>query len=158
MIVVCDIDGCIVDPCKYVERYLLKPKKDWSEYYKHTLEFEKVGFVLGILDGLWRESDVYFVTGRPESNRELTLLWFRHNTPFAIGDGHLLMRPKGDYRRTYNLKLEWYEKLKPDLIIEDEPETIAAAVFHGFTNILQVYGHRQTERDGTPGEQGEVLV
>jgi hypothetical protein len=59
------------------------------------------------------------------------------------------MRQDGDLRPTWLIKMQWFEEIKPDLIIDDDPEVIEKALAAGY-NVLQVHGYRCTEKDSIP--------
>ncbi len=161
MRILCDIDGCIANPCKQVKEYLLKDNKwDWKEYYKHTLEILPIPSMIELVEGLIYDSnEVIFVTGRPASDRRITRKWLTENlvgisrevTPLV-----LKTRRKEDTRNTWELKLRWCRELKPDLVIEDEPRTALVLEAEGFT-VLQVRGYRVTEMDGNPSKGAQVV-
>ena len=152
MIVVCDIDGCIADPCELVKKYLLDGSKwDWTEYYKHTLEILPIPSTILLLRSLVKHSiwtHLYFVTGRPFSDRGATAQWLDNQD--LRNNSILYTREAEDNRPTSILKLEKCRLLKPDLVIEDEPEAVNLLKENGF-KVLQVHGYRITEKDGTPG-------
>jgi hypothetical protein len=156
MRVLCDIDGVLADPAKEVVEYLHKNDRwDWDEYYKHTLELPPIPFMIAIVKQLLSDTanEVIFVTGRPESNRELTTTWLRN----ALGQNsfQLLMRKTGDWERpNWELKLEECLRLVPDLVIEDEPRAVVSLMNAGF-KILQVHGYRITKQDYRPGENAK---
>ncbi len=143
MLILCDIDGVVADPCDFVEKYLQGPKKDWGEYYKHTLEVKPVPAMIELVNNLTEGGKhcVVFCTGRPESNRIATLTWLNRYLKAVVVGGRLLMRANGDVTLGCVLKLRWALRLKPDLILEDEPEAVRLLRDYGFM-VLKVYGHR----------------
>lgn len=155
MKVLCDIDGVIVDPCKYVQEYLHKDNRwDWEEYFKHTSEMPPIPHMIVIVnDLLWNvQNEVIFVTGRPESNRSLTRDWLLSHLEFLAFEPNLIMRQPNDTKRaTVELKLDACYQHLPDLVIEDEPKAVERISKEGF-KVLQVYGYRATgDKDYTPG-------
>ena len=62
------------------------------------------------------------------------------------------MRTNGDIGPTESFKMNIIRKLKPDLIIDDSPEVVEAAMKEGFT-ALQVHGFRTTKRDQIPFQE-----
>ena len=151
MIVACDIDGCLADCREDVRKYLMQTPKNWSEYYKHTKEMPEISSVVNLVRSLIKDgNDIVFVTGRPESTREDTKDWlFDTVLVYPFRPPELLMRQDKDHRPSWELKLKTFSELKPDLIIEDEPEVVKRATEVGFT-VLQVHGYRITEKDGIP--------
>ena len=151
MIICCDIDGVLADVRPYVTKYL---PHDWKTYFTHTEEFTVISPLHRVCVDLYSKGfdEIYFVTGRPESNRNATRKWLdRRILPGALFyyDGHILMRPNSDHRPTCEIKMEWFRELKPDLIIDDDPEVVKAATEEGFI-VLQVHGFRTTSEDAIP--------
>ena len=148
MRICCDIDGVLADVRKYIKLFL---PHDWSTYLSYTLAFpciEPMGCLIrDLVDN--EQNDVYFVTGRPESNREPTVVWLRLYVIAEGVDVHLLMRPDHDPRSNCDVKMDWFRSLKPDLIIDDDPKVAEVAVQEGFV-VLQPHGFRATENDMIP--------
>ncbi len=144
MVVCCDIDGVLADVRGYV--YLLP---NWDEYFKHTLEFPPIPEVIMLVGSLMQAGHhVVFVTGRPESNMNDTILWLMNNTPSLV-TVEVRMRRNDDYRQSLEIKLEVMRELKPSLILEDEPRAVEAMKAEGFT-VLQVHGYRYSGDDNIP--------
>jgi uncharacterized HAD superfamily protein len=145
MIIACDIDGVICDPLYWVEKYV---PDDWEKYFSHTLDFLPIKEVIALITA-FRES-VILVSGRPESNRQLTIQWLTEN---YVHVKTLFLRKDSDKRPTHEIKLEWYAAIKPDIILEDDPIVVAAARKAGYT-VLQVHGYRSNNfehiGDGIP--------
>ncbi len=87
MRIACDIDGVLVDVREYLEKYL---PHDWEAYFSHTLEFPAIKPMKTLLYHLscYPREDIYFVTGRPESNRHLTEQWFQKAGPTYQGQAY----------------------------------------------------------------------
>lgn len=147
-IVLCDIDGCIADVRKIV-RYL----PDWDEYFRHQHECNPIPSTVRLLGSLLSGGhEVALMTGRPERLRRITYDWlYRVESFFAPCS--LWMRPDNCSRSTQDIKMEWAEGLRPDLIIDDDPTVVKLAVGCGFT-VLQVHGYRagNADHDHMPGE------
>ncbi len=149
MNVVFDIDGVLADVRRFVVEYL---PHDWKEYFSHTEEFPCVLPIVALLCSLQSERyhKVYLVTGRPESNREATENWLRKELPACRIPSYLLMmRSNGDSRATYEIKMQWFRDIRPDLIVDDDPAVVEAATKEGFV-VLQVHGYRATPDDLIP--------
>lgn len=78
-----------------------------------------------------------FVTGRPEEFREITLKWLQDNISSAIDNSHLLMRVKGDNRKSRITKEDLYLKhIEPNYTVvewwDDDEDVIK--------NFLNPYG------------------
>lgn len=150
MKIVCDIDGVLADVRKYVKEYLLEGS-DWKTYFSHTEEFPPIPSMIELLYALKSRPsrEVLLVTGRPESNRESTEKWLKKNLYYKFLPKDLLMRPSGDSRLSYKVKMDTLRDLKPDLIIDDDPAVVKAATKEGFI-VLQVHGFRATKNDNVP--------
>lgn len=161
-----DLDGVLVDVKDYAEKYLvnredwyLTDKKDWKSYFACTLEFPPiepmVELVRTFISGQGNHM-IYFITGRPESNRELTETWLRMHLFRGIPrcDSVLLMRRDGDRRSSAEIKLAYLEHIKVDLVFEDDPNVIEAMLKKGYT-VVQVHGFRYNRSDLIPPVQGE---
>jgi hypothetical protein len=136
MKVVCDIDGVIADAREYIKEYL---PHDWLNFYAHTCEFPVIKSNMLLICALARSKhEIFFVTGRDESNRLETEKWLNVNFPYYY---KLLMRSKNDPRINSDIKLSYYANIKPDIIIDDEPAVIKKAIKSGY-NIIQVHGYR----------------
>ena len=148
MIICCDIDGVLADVRSYAKKYLPPyGKQDWKEYFLHTGEFPAIGENILLVKALiLTHHPVYFVTGRPESNREATEAWLRRYLMTSGKLSNLLkMRQNKDPRSTSEIKMEYFRKLAPDLLIDDDPEVITLATELGY-HVLQVHGYRWTRK------------
>ena len=142
----------ITRPCSYCKGLgkIKKRKWNWKTYFEHTLEMPGIlSIQILVKDLILTGHTVYFLTGRPESNREFTIKQLQSNVVYHIGDTQLVMRQNGNTAQTIEQKLDFYKAKKPDLIIEDEPRVVKAATLLGFT-VLQVHGYRITEEDDVP--------
>lgn len=144
MKICCDIDGVLADVRPYVEKYL---PHNWKTYFSHTHAFQAIEPLFALLYSLQEQAhDITLVTGRPESNRNLTERWLKDYYGFPLP---ILMRKDTDHRSTCEIKLEWFRWIRPDLIIDDEPTVVKTATDEGFV-VLQVHGFRCTEKDSIP--------
>ncbi len=143
MLVLCDIDGVIADPCNLVKKYLLSRPKNWEEFYEHTHEVPEIKEVIELVMSLYRSGHwICFCTGRPERVREQTNKYLLVKIPIlASGTYTLRMRKNRDHRPSYLLKLEACTRYQPNLVLEDEPETVKRLSSAGYC-VLQVHGHR----------------
>ena len=135
MLVLTDVDGVLRDPCKFVKIYLSGPVKNWNGYFKRTPEMPAIPGMIEVINGLmlWGCHDVYFGTGCSESNRSLTTQWLNTHLQSWVRNERLLMRPNKDRSHGSALKLAWALQLHPDLIFDDEPETVEVLRDKGFT-------------------------
>lgn len=156
-----DLDGVLIDVKDYAEKYLvnrdhwpLSDKKNWKAYFACTLEFPPiepmVEFVRTFISGQGNHT-ICFITGRPESNRELTEIWLRSHVFRGLPrcNSLLLMRDNGDTRSSAEVKLDRLRGLKVDLLFDDDPNVIEAALKEGYTAV-QVHGYRYNKADLVP--------
>jgi len=161
MNVVFDLDGVLVDVRSYAEKYLvnredwiLTDKKDWREYFKHTLEFPPIApmveFVRTFISARCCHT-IYFVTGRPEHNRKPTEAWLRVHLFRGVPrcDSFLFMRDNGDTRSTAEVKLDLLKDVKVDLVFEDDSIVVMEMLKKGYT-VVQVHGFRYNTSDLIP--------
>lgn len=143
MLILCDIDGVIADPCEYVKKYLLSTPPNWTEYFMYTGAFPIIPGVVELVRGMLRDGHlVVFHTGRPESNREATRAYMLRYLPeLQELVGRLRMRPDGNRSPSAQLKLANCRMYGPALVIEDEPAAVQLLSKAGYT-VLQVCGHR----------------
>ncbi len=148
MIVVCDIDGVIADPAEFVEKYLPRNgKRNWKEYFEHTMDIPIILPMQELINLLiFEDVAVHFITGRPESNRELTERWLVNNLPSLTAENlKLFMRADGDRRPSCYVKLDFCYSIHPTIVFDDEPETCEVLSDCGLT-VLKVCGHRDNDR------------
>lgn len=141
MLIVCDIDGTISD-CRH--RQHLAAAGDWEAFHA-VLHLDPphpvVCMTLNLL--LRQRAKLIFLTGRPEEYRQETIDWLRHDADMHLGEEYLdlLMRPKGDYRRDVDVKLDLLlqceEIQKCDkgniLILDDRDAVVAMWRDNGYT-------------------------
>lgn len=145
MLLVLDIDGTLSN-CTHRQHHALGG--DWDGF--HSL-MHLDGVHQHVLDVVWglqqtKAPDIttILLTGRPEQYRSETLTWLADKAVMFEGDefSELIMRPKEDYRRDVDLKLqlltEWmanlgYESKSEVLILEDREAVVAMWRDNGFT-------------------------
>ena len=156
MKVVCDVDGVIADPCKYVEKHLLGGKSpDWEKYYDKTLEFPCIESMVEVIKSLYDSGHgIYFVTARPELNRAPTYIWLKSKMGFTPCNLFMSNGEPSSLRSNREFKLEIINKIVPDLVIEDEPEAVDLFRSRGYI-VLQVHGFRICDRDLVPDLGGK---
>lgn len=109
-IVVVDVDGTLTtlgDRLRCIES---KPK-DYEEFYRRCGEDRPVVEVIRLVNQLSMHYRIIVCTGRPESCRDATEMWFTDNDLSCHGM-LMLMRPDGDDR--------------PDTVVK--PEILSAAI------------------------------
>lgn len=155
MIIVSDLDGVVIEPGGYITQYLAaRTAPDWGGYFEHTLDFAPIPAMITLIECLVERGDeVHLVTGRPESNRILTTRWLQENTRLKSVQCpvSLHMRPNGCYLKGAEYKLGVCKEIEPDLIFDDELDTVELLKAYGYT-VLHVHGHRTetTRSDRVP--------
>lgn len=135
-----DIDGTLSDASHRLH-FLEGEKKDWNSFYKGLIDDKVHQDILNLIWNLSEDSGYKIVmcTGRPVDYKELTLQWFdRYDVPCD----DLYMRPSGDYRQDYEVKLEMLEQVKKDgydpyIILEDRDQVVKAFREKGY-RVFQV--------------------
>lgn len=97
-IVVFDIDGTLALTGDRKE-CIIRPRRDWDEFYARVLEDKPNQPIINILYGLARSCKYRFIycTGRRESCRADTMKWFDRNN-IILQPEDLFMRADHDYR------------------------------------------------------------
>lgn len=125
--IIFDIDGTLADSAHRYKKYI--KDKDWDKMIKESLNDRAVPEVKRAYDlYLADNTPLVLMTGRYESQRELTIKWLekRGITGWKI----LLMRPDGDNREDWIVKHELYLKLKDEgvdveVVYEDRDQVVA---------------------------------
>jgi hypothetical protein len=121
--------------------FLLKGRKDWDRYFQNTLSFPKIPHMCEMMRGLAKQNRMFYGTGRPESNRDLTAAWLSDVLLEDIQPYQLRMRKNEDTRPPAIIKVEIANLIQPDLIFEDEPESVLALRQQGYL-VIQIHGFR----------------
>lgn len=161
MIVICDLDGVIVDVVPGVKKYKLHDEEpDWEGFKLESSQFPPIKEVLELVNMLLHEADlVVFASGRPLSWKEETRNWLFKNLELTKDTTvHLWLRTREDLdtgKPASEFKLEVVRKFQaeypdqPILILEDEPNTVELLTSEGF-RVLQVCGTRYSASDAIP--------
>jgi len=148
MNIIFDIDGTLMD-IEHRRHFVSGSKKDWKSFVaniKYDIPNEPVASVMSDLNTY--NNAIFFLTGRSEAQRELTInqierCGYEHQNQCAdlipkddyerlyYSGGHydqiLLMRPDDDYRPDAELKSELFDKLDlvySDTIIFDDRQSV----------------------------------
>lgn len=119
-----DIDGTLAD-CGHRIKYLQQKPKNWDAFFSHEemMQDAVIKSTARIFQLIRQdiESDIIFVTGRPERTRFTTKQWIQHNLDFWWNDHAepevLYMRADGDRRDDDIVKTEIAKKIGPENII-----------------------------------------
>lgn len=103
--IICDLDGTLCD-AEHRRKYLETKPKDYKNFYGKA-RLDKPNYaVYQLIVAMSRAVDIIYVSGRPDTYRELTQQWLKEwNCP----DGKLFMRKEGDFRQDYVVKEEIFK-------------------------------------------------
>lgn len=127
-----DIDGTLANGSH--RHHLIKTKpKNWPAYRKLAHLDTPIWPVINTIKALAKNHPVFFVSGRMESEREVTTNWLKTVAGFEwdIDDSLLMMRPSNDSREDSIIKREIYHnRIKPFYevicVFDDRPRVIRA--------------------------------
>jgi hypothetical protein len=119
-IAVFDIDGTLSLPGDRM-KCIIRPRRDWDEFYDRVIEDEPNEPIMGILFGLirLREYRIVYLTSRRESSREMTMKWF-DKVGIILQPEDLFMRKEHDYRPDTIVKPELVKDLLPQITMAFE--------------------------------------
>jgi hypothetical protein len=130
MIALIDIDGVLAD-CGHRLHFINGPDRgvepNWAAFFDAMDRDTPIKPAISLVNSLCESYNVVYLTGRPDSHREMTLEWLRK---YKLPAGVLTMRKAGDYRPDYVVKRELYEAtIKPllgeaNLVIEDRKQVV----------------------------------
>lgn len=156
MKIVCDIDGILADSQASADKYLNIEKPDWDTWYGITDKIPPIELMCKAMRSLCFTDWVTFVTGRMNKNRYRTSKFLRNH----IGRHYhytLVMRKNGDFTEASKFKLDICNRIKPDLVIEDEPDTVKKLTEAGY-KVLQLYGYRDSNQHSDHQKVGKQYV
>lgn len=128
MIIICDIDGTLAN-IDHRLHYILGEKKDWASFSsdENLLKDSVNHWCLDVLEGMLREHNVVFVSGRWERSREVTKRWLE-SLGYGLGHRELFMRQDGDYRQDAEVKRDilhrCFEKEDILFVIDDRTQVV----------------------------------
>lgn len=142
-IVIFDIDGVLAD-CQHRRHFIEQEPPDWNAFYAACVADPLIERGAILLRMLWNAGQhIVFYSGRSESVRQDTSDWLaRYGLAWANAArlvDKLWMRPVGDHRPDYVLKVEVVEKLPEwfglpiSLVVDDSLAVVDALVARGFT-------------------------
>ena len=129
---VIDIDGVLAD-VRHRLHHLEQRPQDWHSFFTEARHDPPLDIGLDTTRRLAEVYDVVYLSGRPEYIRRDTERWFReHDLP----RGPLHLRPRGDYRPAYQVKLEVLRRLQRtapvQVVVDDDPIVLDAVRSAGF--------------------------
>ena len=137
-VVVFDIDGTLANADHRMHWVSSKPK-NWAACDAAIPQDTVHTDIAWILDFLPLDTRIILCTGRSEKVREVTEAWLRSND---IEYNALYMRPTGDFRKDYIVKVELLQQIindygKPYLWFDDRQQVVDAIRAQGI-RVLQV--------------------
>lgn len=131
-VAVVDIDGVLAD-VRHRLHHVSKQSKDWAAFFAAAPGDAALDTGLETVRRLAEVAEVVYLSGRPESCRQDTLVWFeRHQVP----PGELLLRRPGDRRPARITKIEALERIseraRVTVLVDDDPLVCRAAREAGY--------------------------
>ena len=102
-IVIVDIDGTIADVRHRLHHIKGPGKKNWKAFFEAMDGDTPIAAMIRRVHELEKDHDILIVTGRPEHYRASTEKWLKEN---GVRYVRLFMRPDGDHRPDYEVKVE----------------------------------------------------
>jgi hypothetical protein len=113
--VICDLDGTLSDVQHRQHWVKDRKRKNWKKFMEGIPDDTISEVVADILKHYFKTHYIVFVSGRPDSTREVTETWLKKNIP-EISKYELHMRATSDFRPDNIVKSELYEdEIKPRL-------------------------------------------
>jgi|ERR1700722_954582 len=137
MKIIVDIDGTIAD-CRHRIHLVKDGRKEWKKFFDLMHEDLPIQPVIRLVNAMFNaNSDILYVTGRPEEYRAATTNWFQDNT---VHCNDILMRKTGDFRPDYIIKEEILFQQQgigfwPDLVIDDNQVVVDMWRKHGIITL-----------------------
>lgn len=154
MIFIIDIDGTLAD-LSHREHFVDREYPDWDSFFSPD-EVSKDKPIPKTKEGLeaiiTASDEAYFLTGRPEHLRAVTMDWLEQYYGISVDNEILFMRPEGDERKSTLFKKDIIEqkfKTAKDLwFIDDEAGNLE--MFSNYGNILkapEIWAELEAELD-----------
>ncbi|MCP6727337.1 MAG: AAA family ATPase [Patescibacteria group bacterium] len=142
--IVCDIDGTIADLHHRLHFVKGVEVKNWKEFFNHMSEDTVIEDVRDtIIKSMKQGYPIIFVSGRPDSHRDITKEWLENvafkDIKFVEGEDYatILMRRSIDHREDTVVKEDILKNyLKPEnihMVFDDRPRVIKMWESHGLT-------------------------
>lgn len=135
--IIVDLDGTLSDST-HRQHYMQQKKKNWKAFYDEIINDPPNHDILWMLHA-WHDggAGIIYCSGRPEEQRPVTiqqLIKFKAPAYFRNENGPmfpLYMRPSGDFRSDYIVKLELLEQMRadgftPKIAIDDRDQVVKA--------------------------------
>jgi hypothetical protein len=132
-----DIDGTLAD-IGHRLHFIKDGKKDWDSFFNAIPYDTPITPIMDLAIGLLAsKKTIFFVTGRPENTRNMTISWLTKSGLNADFNSRLFMRKSKDYRQDAIIKKEILEKIRklgfePTLIFDDRKSVVEMWREQGF--------------------------
>ena len=129
---VIDIDGVVAD-VRHRVSYLEGTPRDWNAFFTAAGDDPPLAVGVDRVVALAVDHDIVWLTGRPESLREVTIAWFaQHGLP----SGRLIMRRGRDRRPARIVKRGELRRLAAGrtvtIVLDDDPDVVAELAADGW--------------------------
>lgn len=130
-----DIDGTISDSSHRVHLVRDKPK-DYHKFHMECVNDAPILPVIQFLEDTAEHSHIFFVTGRNEFYRNLTIDWLKKYVDIAPTQYTLMMRHDKDHRKDYDYKKDILNEILragylPRFAVEDRKQVKKMYVSEG---------------------------
>ena len=151
-----DVDGVLADVGHRVH-HLEGPRKNWRAFFAGAASDPPLSLGIELAAELSADHDLGYLTGRPESLRQVTQRWLsRHGLPA----GPLWMRAPGDFRAARVMKLEAVRQLAAEravtVVIDDDEQVIGALREAGFAVLQATWAEHSRTLQRAQEEQGRT--
>lgn len=134
MLVVFDLDDTLADTTERTKQFSSPTRGfphfdadvDWDAYFLTCSSDKPMRETINVLKALDAAGhDVRIWSARGAVARQETIKWLaKHGIPFRVAV-KLRLRPESDHRPDLEIKREWAELEKPDLIFDDRDRVVA---------------------------------
>lgn len=129
-----DIDGVIADPSHRLHHLDRRPK-DWRGFFAGAARDPVLAEGAAVVTDLAATGHtIVYVSGRPESLRQVTSDWLRSH---SLPEGPLHLRRARDFRPAARVKVELYRQISREfpigIIVDDDKAVVAALRQAGFS-------------------------
>ena len=122
-----DVDGVLADVAHRLH-HIEAGSKNWGAFFAAAGDDPPLTTGVDLAVTLAADHDLGYLTGRPESLRQVTEAWLRRH---GLPAGPLWMRPRGDYRPARVMKLDALRRLRPgpeavEVVVDDDEQVVSA--------------------------------
>ena len=144
-----DIDG-VVAAGRHRLHHIRRKPKDWKRFFADAAKDLPHPEGLAIVERLAQDHEVVFLTGRPIAEQAATQAWLERH---GLAGHRLVMRPARDFRPAAVVKVELLAELargrRVAVVVDDDPDVIAAMEAAGHPTLLADWEPRAPEQEAT---------